>query len=771
MKLSILKNPALLVLLLLLAALSVGAALLANQHRDALVEEAMQAGGNELRILAAFAGHALQERDYQSLGPILKEWGEDTADTMEIRLVAANGFVLGRYGRPATSRYPFEISAPIEYSYTGRAVLSLTKDLQGAYDQSRHFAGRLVAAVLVIGIVLAQLFYIGARRRLEASILRQKSDALTRANTELGDEISRRRHVEEELLRQKERAEVTLHSIGDAVITVGADGTVGYLNPVAEQLTGWRDADARGRPLGEVFVARDEIDHSPVDDPVARCMEEGRVTGVTEHALLAGRDGAEYAIEVSAAPIRHVDGQVLGAVMVFRDVTETRKLVKRIAHQATHDALTGLVNRTEFKQHLLAAQEEASREPVEHALCYMDLDQFKIINDTCGHIAGDALLQQLGSLLKRHTRSQDMVARLGGDEFGILLKNCPLRKAQDIAESLCEEIGLFHFSWEDKSFDIGASVGLVQITGPPGDITHLLSQADLACYMAKELGRNRVHVYTPEDEELGRRQMDLHWASELSDALKQDRFQLYFQPIQCLREEAPAARRYEVLLRMLDKQGGYVMPGAFIPAAERYNLMSSIDRWVIKNALACYASDCAGAGPDPVFLSINLSGVSINDANLMAFIEEQFKIHEVPPDRIGFEITETAAISNLARASAFMSDMKELGCRFALDDFGSGLSSFSYLKNLPVDYLKIDGGFVVNMLDDPIDHAMVAAINDIGHVMNIETIAEFVENEDVCNELRALGVDHAQGYYTGRPARMANGQVVTGGGQERKKAG
>ena len=385
-------------------------------------------------------------------------------------------------------------------------------------------------------------------------------------------------------------------------------------------------------------------------------------------------------------------------------------------------------------------------------MCYLDLDQFKVVNDTCGHIAGDALLQQISMLLKDHARAGDLVARLGGDEFGLLFENCPLVKAEEIARLLCSVIGDLRFAWEDKVFEVGVSIGLVPVTRTSENPTQLLSQADVACYTAKDLGRNRIHVYAPEDEELSRREHELHWASLISGALEQNRFRLYVQPILSLDgSSATTWNHYEVLLRMLDDNDSEILPGVFIPAAERYNLMPSLDRWVIQNTLAYLGKQRRLLDAGDITLSINLSGNSLNEEGMQAYIEGKLARLNVPPQAICFEITETAVIHNIARASEFIRSLKRLGCRFALDDFGSGLSSFAYLKTLPVDYLKIDGEFVRDMVNDRIDDAMVASINNIGHVMGIKTIAEFVENSAILERLRELGVDYAQGYGIARP--------------------
>ncbi|WP_372523957.1 EAL domain-containing protein, partial [Sulfuricaulis sp.] len=521
----------------------------------------------------------------------------------------------------------------------------------------------------------------------------------------------------------------------------------------AEQLTGWSQPEARDQPLPDVFRIVDEVTRKPAINPVALCLEEGSVVSLANAVVLISRQGNEYAIEDSSAPIRHTDGRVVGAVLVFKDATEKKRLVRQISHQARHDSLTGLVNRSEFNRQLERLLRDVRSGDGEHALCYLDLDQFKVVNDTCGHIAGDALLQQISMLLKDHARAGDIVARLGGDEFGLLLENCPLAKADEISRSLCRMIGELRFSWEDKVFEVGVSIGLVPVTPASEGPSQLLSQADVACYMAKDLGRNRIHVYTVEDKDLSRRERELHWASLISGALEQNRFRLYVQPILDLNSSSATTwNHYEVLLRMLDDNDSEILPEVFIPAAERYNLMPSLDRWVIQNTLAHLGKQRQLLDTGDISLSINLSGNSLNEEGMQAYIEGKLARLNVPPHVICFEITETAVIHNIVRASEFIRSLKRLGCRFALDDFGSGLSSFAYLKTLPVDYLKIDGEFVRDMVNDRIDDAMVASINNIGHVMGIKTIAEFVENSAILDRLRELGVDYAQGYGIAVPA-------------------
>ena len=571
----------------------------------------------------------------------------------------------------------------------------------------------------------------------------------------VGRDITERREAEEALFEAKERAQVTLHSIGDAVITTDALGRVEYLNPVAEQMTGWTTIDARERALAEVFHIVDESTRATTPDPVERCLREGKVVGLANHSILVSRHGVEHHIDDSAAPIRGRDGRILGAVLVFHDVTETRSLARQLEHDATHDALTGLINRPEFERRVTRALTSSQQYRTQHALCYLDLDQFKLVNDTAGHAAGDELLRQIRKLMSSMFRERDTLARIGGDEFGLLLDNCPLGRAQSIARSVVSAVRDYLFHWDGRSYQIGVSIGLVPVTAATRDTAELFKQADVACYTAKELGRNQVHVYQRADSESAQRHSEILGAAGLRDALEQDRFRLHYQPIISLAAaDDSAPTRYEALLRVVDSGDAddaakLVLPAAFIPAAERFGLMGDIDRWVIRTACADYAQ---GAGRTGAEIAINLSGNSLGDDSLLGFIEAQFAAHAVPADKVCFEITETAAIQNLRHAAELMTQLRRHGCHLALDDFGSGLSSFRYLKTLPVDYLKIDGSFVRDMLNNPSDDALVAAINEMSHALGMRTIAEYVESQAIVDRLRELGVDHAQGYWIGKPA-------------------
>ena len=570
-------------------------------------------------------------------------------------------------------------------------------------------------------------------------------------------DVTEQKQNEAMLAERKELAEVTLGSIGDGVITTDAHGKTQYLNRIAEQLTGWTNNLAHGADIGNILKLVDESNGAALENVVVKCLRLTQAISIPAHSLLVTREGRRIAIEDSAAPIWSRNGEILGAVVVFRDVSHERKLTQQLSWQATHDALTGLINRREFETQIAGALASSKQEGHVHALLYMDLDQFKIINDTCGHGAGDVLLQLLSKLLQTQMRDSDILARLGGDELGVLLPHCPPDHALQIADEIRQSVKNFRFVWDARPFELGVSVGLVEINENSKSMTELLIAADQACYLAKEQGRNRIHVYKESDLMLAQRHGEMLWVSRLNEAFEREYFKLYAMPIVKLNN--PAESHDEVLIRIQNSKGDLILPGAFIPAAERYDLMISIDRWVIK-AVCQHVKSVRDSLPllDAFALnhqralarySVNLSGVSISDPGLHDYITEQFVQYDIAPEQICFEITETAVIANLPKAQEFMSQMKKLGCRFSLDDFGSGLSSFAYLKALPVDYLKIDGVFIRDIATNAINRAMVKAINEVGHVMGIQTVAEYVEDDATLAVVRELGVDYAQGYAVG----------------------
>ncbi len=568
-------------------------------------------------------------------------------------------------------------------------------------------------------------------------------------------DITERKRAETRVFEEKERAQVTLQSIGDGVITTDAEGRVDYINPVAQDLTGYDMRSVSNRPIAEIMTIINEHTRATVENPVMRCLQEERVITLEDHSVLINKNSEEIPIQDSAAPIRDRIGNVIGSVMVFHDVSKETRLFRQLSYQASHDSLTDLINRREFENRLVTAMRALQSDPEQsHALLYLDLDQFKVVNDTFGHIAGDALLKRIAEIIHSKIRSTDVLARLSGDEFAVLMERCNEERAVEVAESIRAAVEEFRFEWKESLTSVRCSVGVVIVTDEVDDVATLMSSADVACYSAKDMGRNQVHLYRDSDASL--RHEEMKWVSRISSAVEEDRLELFFQPIIGIGSKNGASRgHYELLLRMRDENGELVSPDQFIPAAERYNLMSTLDRWVIREALANLA-DRSGDSEARYTLAINLSGTSLSEDRFLGDVMRELQKQKLPNGAICFEITETAAISNLARVVHFMESLKALGCKFSLDDFGSGLSSFTYLKNLPVDYLKIDGQFIRNVADDRVDESMVKAISEVGQAMGIATIAERVETKQVLEKLSTLGVEFAQGYYIARPMSVAS---------------
>ncbi|MGF1642649.1 MAG: EAL domain-containing protein [Thiotrichales bacterium] len=570
-------------------------------------------------------------------------------------------------------------------------------------------------------------------------------------------DISRLYAANETLSREKERMQVTLESIGDAVITVNVHNRIDFMNAAAEQLTGWTFHQARFSPLADIFVIRESNDAARIDDPVGFFLGKGDDTQ-TQHlqAELHARSGRRLLITYNVAPIRDHSDRVIGYVLVFLDVTEKVKLQRELEYQARHDLLTGIFNRREFEAQLGELLQQAQRENGRHILMYLDLDQFKLVNDTCGHKAGDHLLRVIAQKLRGSLRRTDMLARLGGDEFGVLLRDCEMEQGLAIGRVLLDALKETQFPWGERSFDIGVSIGMVAVTATSESVEQLMSHADVACFAAKGRGRHCIRVYHDSDTEIRQRMRDMDWATRITRSIEQGAFHLFYQEIVPVDEaRRNASAHLEVLLRMRGENGEVILPETFLSSAERYNLMPLLDRWVIRETFRWYES--LGA-PRNLMVAINLSGLSLNAEGFLEFVRSLFATHRIPPSQVCFEITETAAIENLTAAEHFMRELRTLGCRFALDDFGSGLSSFAYLKALPVDYLKIDGRFVQDMLTDKVDRAMVGAINEVGHTMDLLTIAEFVEDEAILRELSALKVDMAQGFALSYPQPLSEWQ-------------
>ncbi|MEO0423837.1 MAG: EAL domain-containing protein [Pseudomonadota bacterium] len=565
-------------------------------------------------------------------------------------------------------------------------------------------------------------------------------------------DVTERRQLTQALAENNDLLNVTLESIGDAVITTDPSGQVTWMNPVAERLTGTTVGEMVGRSVYEVCYLVDEKAREPVADLVMPCIAGRKVMTLERDAILLSRDGSEYAVESKAAPIVNGDGAVLGAVMVLYDVTERRRLDSEMRYRARHDSLTGLLNRSELELTLEAVHENARSAGSQHALLFIDLDQFKIVNDTCGHSVGDELLVRVVGLFTKGVRASDTVARLGGDEFAIILHDCPPEEAERLANAICQRVREFRFDCGEHRFRVSVSIGLVAIHGEWSHPAAIMQAADTACYAAKDAGRDRVRRYHDSDTEIRSQQTRTRWALRIEESLERDRFVLHGQRIVRLGANDPVDR-IELLIRMREDDGELIMPGAFMPAAERFRLMMRIDQWVLGEALALLSAQASDATTE---LYVNLSGQSLGDRdfhdNAMA------ALGAVPlsvRQRLILEVTETAVIANLCDARGFLESVRQAGVRVALDDFGAGMSSYGYLRSLSFDYLKIDGQLVASMLDDPLSLAVVRSFVDIASVLDLQVVAEHVQNDEIVAELTRLGVDMAQGFHLHRPEPIA----------------
>ena len=609
----------------------------------------------------------------------------------------------------------------------------------------------------VIGVIDSEHsdpdFYTEEHKEVMITIASMASTKIASAMTiERLNETVKQLELTENALRAGERRYRALYDNNPSMFfTVDDHGVVRSVNSFAAEQLGYEVEELEGTSIAELHLHEEA---NAVMDRINECLRSPGELHRWETCKVR-RDGSQIWVRETARIVDPDENDERSILIVSEDVTDTHLLSRELQYHASHDALTDLLNRREFERRLERVLETAAKQRTEHALCYLDLDQFKVINDTCGHAAGDELLRQLGMLLKETVRERDTLARLGGDEFGILMEHCPLKQASRVANSLRKAIESFEFVTDGRRFRIGASIGVVPINESSASIAEVLSAADSVCYAAKDEGRNRVHVYDEADVELARRHGEMRWVGRIEDALAEDRFRLYRQPIVPVQGCGLAGEHYELLLRLEDEQGDIVLPGAFLPAAERYNLAVKVDRWVIGTALNWLVLH-----PEQLeqldLCGINLSGHSLGNEEFLEFLMLLFDETKIQPDKLCFEITETAAVANLANAARFMSVLSDRGCRFSLDDFGRGLSSFAYLKQLPVDFLKIDGLFVKDIVDDPSDLAMVKSINDIGHAMGKKTIAEFVENQAILQKLRGqeMGVDFAQGYGIGLPRPM-----------------
>jgi diguanylate cyclase (GGDEF)-like protein/PAS domain S-box-containing protein len=582
-----------------------------------------------------------------------------------------------------------------------------------------------------------------------------------RAILTIARDISYRKNIESTLGRGKQQAQITLESIGEGVITADPTGVIDYMNSAAEKLTGATRENAIGKRLTDIVNLIDETDRRDLGDPIQRCLTDRRRVNMGRRAMMLSQAGGkELSIELTASPIKGPGDVMAGAVVIMHDVSEIRGLTKRMSYQATHDALTGLINRREFERRLEEALLSVREQDVTHVLCFLDLDRFKPVNDSCGHIAGDSLLRSIAGLIREKVRESDAVARLGGDEFGVLLLGCPLDKARQIADDVCTAVRDFRFVWQDKVFQIGVSIGLVEIGRDSASIEDLLGAADSACYVAKQEGRGRVHVYSARDEISARQRGEIYWLRQLQAALKENRFDLYVQPILAVAGRTGQGPAMEVFLRLTDESGKLVQPQQFIQAAERYHLMGSLDRWVVRTALAALGQGAMRL-PENRSCTINLSAQSLGEDDFLEFVVECLDQSQVSPSQVCFEVTETALMADLDRAERFASVLHGMGCQFGLDDFGSGVGALASLKGLDIDYLKIDGAYTHDLRADSLNAQVVSAITKLAKTVGFKVVAEQVEAQADFDALREMGVDYIQGNFVDRPHRMGESSAVS----------
>ena len=575
-----------------------------------------------------------------------------------------------------------------------------------------------------------------------------------RAILTVARDVSYRKSLEVSLSRSKRQAQYTLESIAEGVITTDNDGVIDYMNQAAETLIGTNRDDAAGHRIGELFTLVDDADRRPLGDPVERSLAMRRRVNMGRRAVMVTNDGEhEHSVEITASPIRGPGSSISGTVVVFHDVGEIRGLTRKMSYQATHDPLTGLINRREFERRLDEAMDNAHAEEAVHMLFYMDLDRFKAVNDSCGHLAGDNMLREVANLIKDQVRDSDFVGRLGGDEFGALLIGCPIDKARQIATDICNAIADYRFVWKDKIFNIGISIGLVEVSHVSGTLQDVMSAADSACYVAKQQGRGKVHVYSARDEAVARERGDIQWLRRLQSALHEDKFALAVQPILAMAGGVDSGPAMEVLIRLPNGQGRTADTAEFLRPAERYQLMPQIDRWVVDAALTAIASGEIKL-PTGRSCAVNLSGQTLGDESFLSFVVEALDRSGVVPSAICFEVTEASILSNVQHAQRFIEVLHGIGCEFSLDDFGSGMGSFSNLKHLPIDYLKIDGTYTRNLRSDQVNQEMVTAMIKLARTMQFRIVAEEVEHQEDFDWLRDVGVDFVQGHFVEAPALL-----------------
>ncbi|MBT8066822.1 MAG: EAL domain-containing protein [Gammaproteobacteria bacterium] len=693
---------------------------------------------------------ALGERDEKLQGRdrLFKDFARTLPEIVIIhdeRILLANDSAASLVGLEAAQLVGREIADLVKPAYRALFRKTVTKRL----------AGENVPQRIEMQLINGNQAGLWVEAQSSTIEFRGRSAILTVAR-----DVSHRKSLEVSLSRSKRQAQYTLESISEGVITTDNDGRVDYMNQAAESLIGTNRDEASGHRIGELFTLVDDADRRALGDPVERCLAMRRRVNMGRRAVLVSIDGEhEHSVEITASPVRGPSNSISGTVVVFHDVSELRGLTRKMSYQATHDPLTGLINRREFERRLDEAMDTAHADEAVHIVFYMDLDRFKAVNDTCGHLAGDNMLREVAGLIKEQVRDSDFVGRLGGDEFGALLIGCPLDKARQIATDICNAVADYRFVWKDKIFNIGISVGLIEVSHASGTLQDIMSAADSACYMAKQQGRGQVHVYSARDEAVARERGDIQWLRQLQTALHEDSFELAIQPIISMTGRADSGPSVEVLIRLQDGQSRATNTAEFLRPAERYQMMPQIDRWVINATLAAISSgeikltthrSCA----------INLSSQTLGDEAFLGFVVDALDRSGVAPSSICFEVTEAAILSNVQHAQRFIEVLHGIGCEFSLDDFGSGLGSFSSLKHLPIDYLKIDGTYTRNLRSDLVNQEMVGAMIKLARTMQFRIVAEQVENQEDFDWLRDAGVDFVQGHFVESPALL--GTATTG---------
>ncbi len=556
------------------------------------------------------------------------------------------------------------------------------------------------------------------------------------------------KRAETALFDEKEKAQITLESIGDGVITTNAKQQVEYLNPIASKLTGWQLAQAQGEALLDVFNLIDKDSKQRLNLPYVNDTSEV----IAEQVLLQHKDKQQtFVIEHNASPLRSRHGETLGMVLVFHDVTERQRMAESIAYQASHDALTHLYNRREFEKHLKQLCLLTEKKERVHSLLYLDLDRFKIVNDTCGHKSGDVLLQQLSQLLQRQVRKGDIVARLGGDEFGFLLQHCPSKQALRIAEQICQHVAEFKFSWDNHVFSVGASIGIVEINTEQHNHNKLLVTADHACLAAKRAGRGQVQLY--KDDEDQDENKPIHWLNSIKEGLAEDKFCLLQQKIYDLDHRV---RGHEFFLRLYRKESEeLLLPDTFLSAAERYELSAEIDAWVITKLTQWLTMHVESLPTDTLFF-INICNQTLGDGQFAALVVQKLQQQPLPLPQFYFEFNEMALSTELSGLQHFINTLKPYGCHFGLDQFGTGAIMLNSLKTIPFDFIKISGQLIQNISKDPVDKVMVAAIQQLAQQLNLKTIATTVEDDEILPILKQLKIDYVQGFELAQPLPLTH---------------